>query len=182
MTSPQPLMVLVPLLVLVWAAAWVDFHTFKVPNALSVSGALLGLLVQAISAGIDGLGAGLAGLGLAMVLFFPLYLIGRTGAGDVKLIGALGTFLGPERLFYALLPIIVAAGAVAVIYAVMAWRTRGATGPWQRYGRIIRFLWVTGRFQYLPPTSDEALAARLPLAVPIALGSTAAVLWPFSIP
>ena len=179
MAGPQPLVALIPTLALVWTAAWVDFRTFKIPNVLSVSGVVLGLIIQVISVGIDGLGQGLAGLGLALVLFFPLYLIGRTGAGDVKLLGAVGTLLGPERLLYALVSIIVAAGAVAAIYAVVAWRTRGATGPFRRYGRMIRFLWVTGRFRYLPPAADEAMAARLPLAVPIALGTTVTVLWPF---
>jgi hypothetical protein len=43
---------------------------------------------------------------------------------------------------------------------------------------MVRFLLVTGRPSYVPPASGEALAERLPLAVPIAVGGTVALLWP----
>ena len=162
----------------VWVAAWVDFRTFRIPNALAVFGALLGLSIQAWAGGLPGLGQGLLGLGLGLGLLFPVYAIGHMGAGDVKLMAALGALLGPRWLLLVLVLAILAAGIVGLLYALAAWRRRGATGPLARYGRMVRFLLVTGRPSYVPPAPEEALAERLPLAVPIAIGATAALLWP----
>jgi prepilin peptidase CpaA len=178
MHNSLPIIATIGTLVVVWSAAWVDFRTFRIPNALSVSGAAIGLLAQVWGFGLDGLWQGLAGLGLGLGLMLPGYLFFSTGAGDVKLMGAVGALLGPERLLLALLFAILAAGAVGAIYALAAWWTRGARGPFTRYGAMLKFLLATGRPSYVPPAPDEAMAERLPLAVPIAIGSTAAVLWP----
>jgi prepilin peptidase CpaA len=178
MHDSLPVIAITGTLVVVWAAAWVDFRTFRIPNALSVSGAAIGLLAQVWGFGIEGLWQGLAGLALGLGLMLPGYLFLSTGAGDVKLMGAVGAFLGPERLLLALLFTLLAAGAVGTIYALAAWRNKGATGPFKRYGAMLKFLLATGRPSYVPPAPDEVMAERLPLAVPIAIGTTAAVLWP----
>jgi prepilin peptidase CpaA len=178
MSGLQPLVTLIGTLVLVWAAAWVDFRTFRIPNALVVSGAAFGLLAQVWGAGWEGLGQGLAGLGVGLALLFPVYVLSHMGAGDVKLMGAVGALLGLQRLPLALLFTVLAAGAMGAVYVVRAWRARGAQGPWRRYGQMLRFLLATGRPSYVPPAPDEAMAERLPLAVPIAIGTTAAALWP----
>lgn len=178
LSSLQPAVTLIGTLAVVWAAAWVDFRTFRIPNALVVFGVAFGLLAQAWGAGSDGLGQALAGLGLALVLLLPIYLLGHMGAGDVKLMGAVGALLGPERLLLTLFVTALTASGMGAAYALAAWRTRGSTGPWRRYGQMLRFLLTTGRPSYVPPAPGEAMAERLPVAVPIAVGTTAAVLWP----
>jgi prepilin peptidase CpaA len=156
----------------------VDLRTFRIPNALVLAGAAFGLVIQTWGGGIDGLWQALAGLALGLGLLFPLYAIGHMGAGDVKLAGAAGALLGPGQFLVAGLLAILAAGVMGAVYALAAWRRRGATGPWRRYGQMFRFLLVTGRPGYLPPASGEAMAERLPLAVPIAVGGSVALLWP----
>lgn len=178
MDSFQAVSASVGTLAVLWAAAWVDFRTFRIPNALVLAGAALGLVIQTWGAGLDGFWQALAGLALGLGMLFPLYAIGHMGAGDVKLAGAAGALLGPGQLLVAFLLAILAAGAMGAAYALGAWRRRGATGPWRRYGQMFRFLLVTGRPSYVPPAAGEALAERLPLAVPIAVGGTVALLWP----
>jgi prepilin peptidase CpaA len=178
MNDPVPVVALVGCLVLAWTAAWVDVRTFKIPNALTLAGAGCGLAAQVAVNGLDGLWTGLAGLGLGLALLFPGYLFKVTGAGDVKLMGAVGAFLGPERVLLVLLFTILAGGLMGAVYAVAAWRTEGARGPFRRYGSMLRFFWVTGRPSYVPPARDEAMGQRLPFAVPIAVGATVAALWP----
>ena len=176
-TLPTQIVLAITLAV-VWTAAWIDLRTFKIPNALSVLGVTAGLVIQTASAGIEGLGDSLAGFSMALALLFPLYLMGRAGAGDVKLMAAVGALLGPKQFLWALLLVIMAGGVLAIIYIGKAYHVRGATGPFKRYARMIRFIWVTGRLQYLPPPPTEAMAERIPLAVAIAFGTTAALLWP----
>lgn len=165
-------------LALAWTAAIVDFRTLKIPNALTVSGAVLGLSIHAWETGFAGLLQGLAGFGIGFALLLPAYAFFSTGAGDVKLMGALGALLGPRLTLWALLFAVVMGAAVAIVYAAVAWRTRGAKGPMERYAGMLRCFFFTGRASYVSPRPGEAMAERMPLAVPIAIGTTAAVLWP----
>lgn len=165
-------------LVLVWMAAWVDIRTLQIPNALSVYGATIGVLAHVWGFGLDGLWQSLAGLGLGMALLLPGYLLRLTGAGDVKLMGAVGALLGVAGVFQACLLTLMAGGVVGAFYALAAWKFRGAAGPVKRYKEMFQFWWATGRFNYTLPAPDEALAQRFPFALSIALGSTAAILWP----
>jgi len=113
-----------------------------------------------------------------MALLLPGYLMRFTAAGDVKLMGAVGALLGPDLLLWAFLFTILAAGVMGVAYGVVAWRTRGAAAPTQRYGAMLRCLWATGRVNYVKPRPGEVMAEPMPLAVAIAIGSTIAALWP----
>lgn len=178
MAHSPSLIALLATLAVVWSAAWADFRTFKIPNVLSVSGAVLGLLVHAWDSGFAGLWLGLVGLGLGMGLLLPGYVVQSTGAGDVKLMGAVGALLGPRQLLWAFLFAVLTAGVMSVLHGLVAWRTRGATGPIGRYAGMIRCLWVTGRLSYVRPRPGEFMAEPIPLAVAIAIGSTIAILRP----
>jgi len=178
MSDSPALLTVIATVAVVWLAAWVDLRTLKIPNALSVTGVAFGLLINVSDSGPPGLWQGLAGLGLGMALMLPGYLLHSTGAGDVKLMGAVGALLGPGRVLWALLFAALAAGFLAVLFGLKAWWTRGATGPFQRYSGMLRCLWVTGRLSYVRPCSGEALAEPMPLAVSIAVGATIAALWP----
>lgn len=76
-------------------AAVLDFRTKKIPNYLTVSGALCGLAFQSLLPQGDGVLFALAGFGVGFVLLLLPFLLGGGGAGDVKLLAALGTWLGP---------------------------------------------------------------------------------------
>lgn len=108
------------LFVLLAAAVATDLKNHRIPNLLLWPALSLALMLHMMSGGIDGLitaGGGLA-LGLAMLL--PLYAIGGMGAGDVKLLGIVGSFLGPWGAVVAGLATMMA-GAVFGI-TVIVWR------------------------------------------------------------
>src|SRR5215475_1810975 len=103
------------------AAVW-DWRTRKIPNWLTVSGAVSGLAIHSVLSGWHGFVFGLAGMGLALALLLPLVYLRALGAGDWKLMGAVGSFLGWRLFLMVLLGSIFVAGAMAVAQMVRASR------------------------------------------------------------
>jgi prepilin peptidase CpaA len=91
------------LLALVIAAAIYDVRYRRIPNWLTLSGILLGLLLNAwlVDEGRPWLGLifSLKGLGLGFGFYFFLYMLHAMGAGDVKLMAAVGALVGAENWF-----------------------------------------------------------------------------------
>lgn len=100
----------------------VDLRTRRVPNALTFSLAAAGLVLGAMGFTRVGLPAACAGLFLGLVLMLPGYVLGATGGGDVKLLAATGTLLGPAGIVWAFVYTLIAGGAIAL--AVAAYRNR----------------------------------------------------------
>ena len=96
-------------------AAWTDWRTRKIPNWLTVPALVLGITVNAFAAGWSGAKASLEGAGLALILLLPFVLKRGLGAGDWKLMGAVGAFLGPILLLLALLASIFVSGLMAMV-------------------------------------------------------------------
>ncbi len=99
------------------AAGWFDVKERRIPNALTVPA--LGLaLVLSVPGGLPSLGSSLAGAGLCLLLALPLFLVRGLGGGDVKLLVAFGAFLGPARLFSALIVMAFVGGAWGLVVMI----------------------------------------------------------------
>ena len=105
------------LLLLLFAAAWHDIQTRRIPNALVFPGAVAGLLCNALLpqslGGLEMLDC-VAGLAVGLGLLLPLYLMRAMGAGDVKLMAMTGAFLGARGVTGALLYVLLAGGVLAL--------------------------------------------------------------------
>jgi len=96
-----PLVVRFVLLGVLLAAAIYDVRFRRIPNWLTVTGAALGLLLNAFLMGpaeswfsFAGVWFSLRGFGLAFAVYFLLFIIRAMGAGDVKLMAAVGAMVG----------------------------------------------------------------------------------------
>lgn len=96
-----------------------DYRTRRIPNWLTVPAAILGLLFSALAPGGIGLLASLGGFAVGMVLLLLPWLLGGGGMGDVKMLAALGAWLGPVGILVAfgLGSVLAAFGMVAVLTA-----------------------------------------------------------------
>ena len=165
----MPALLKILLLPLVSAAAAYDLRFRRIPNWLSVSGVILGFAVNlALSGWRGGASAGL-GLLLAVLVYLPLYLIRGMGAGDVKLMGAVGAIVGPANWLGIFLATSLLGGIAAL--GMIAWK--------KRFHQTVLNLAVIGvalmHFR-APAESEERLdirssrALRLPHATVIAAG------------
>ncbi len=96
-----------------FAAAWFDVRERRVPNALTLGAFAIAILLRA-PLGLDALADGLLGTLLGFGLALPFFLVGGLGGGDVKLLAAVGAFLGPRDLWFALLVMALVGGVMAV--------------------------------------------------------------------
>ena len=152
-------------LALTLSAAVLDWRSRRIPNWLTVPGLLLGVTVNVVLFGWHGALVSLEGAGLALVILLPLVLLRALGAGDWKLMGAVGALLGPVLFLFVLLGSILAAGFMAVIITAV-------------YGRVpetLRNLWVLVRgfisfgLRAHPQISlDNANLMKLPFGVAVA--------------
>jgi prepilin peptidase CpaA len=96
-----------------------------VPNQLTLVIAVIGVAIAASGHGIKSPWAALGGCAVGLLAMLPGYLIGATGGGDVKLVAAMGTLLGPRGVLFAVLYTAIAGGLLALIVAARRRRLRG---------------------------------------------------------
>lgn len=149
-------------------ATIVDLRTRRIPNELTaaMSGIGIAMALTGIS-GVSPLGA-VGGLLLGLLLMMPGYTLGATGAGDVKLMAAVGAILGPRLVVTAFLFTAIAGGVLALVVAA------------QR-GRMAETLAGTRRLIAAPVGARQELSAapalrRFAYGPAIAAGSVAAAL------
>lgn len=165
--------VTIPLLL---AVVW-DVRQHRIPNPLTLGAAMLGLVLHSFTGGLDGFWTGLGGLVVGFAFLLPGYLLGFTGAGDVKLLAAAGSYLGPVAALYAGAASVAAGGLLALAYLALVPTFRNGASPWARYLGMLQALWVTGRPSYVPPAADEVAGRRFPYAIAIAAGTLGVLAW-----
>ena len=104
------------------AACVTDIRSRRIPNLLTFGAALAAIVFHTFASGLDGLSAATFGWLLGVAMFLPFFALGGMGAGDVKLLAALGAWLGPPTRsgwrFYRLM----AGGVMA-----SSWRSAAGT-------------------------------------------------------
>ncbi|MGC3974352.1 MAG: A24 family peptidase [Nitrospira sp.] len=83
------------LVVVLIMAMWTDLRTSRIPNWLTFSTVCVALVMHAWFGGLQEAIVGMMGFGAGLGLFLVLYLSGGVGAGDVKLMAAVGALVGP---------------------------------------------------------------------------------------
>ena len=150
-------------------ATIVDIRTRRIPNRLTLTMAGVGMTAAAL--GISGVStrAAVFGLMVGLALMMPGYLLGATGAGDVKLMGAIGAIVGPAMVLTAFLFSAIAGGVLAAAVAI-------------RRKRLADTLAGTGRLIAAPSSARQEFRAahaarRFAYGPAIAAGSIVAVLF-----
>src|SRR5687767_7270352 len=95
-----------------------DLRTRRIPNVLTFSAAGCALLFHFATGGWSAAAWSLAGCLLGALLFFPMFALKGMGAGDVKLLAAIGAWLGPGQVAIVALATSIAGGVLGVVVAL----------------------------------------------------------------
>ena len=166
MTWPPPVSAVAVAAVAITASVC-DLKSRRIPNALTLGAPVVAIAMQAVLNGWHGVLLAASGWAVGVALFFPLFALGGMGAGDVKLLGAFGAWLGPMGALWTGLYGAVAGGIMALAVAL----ARGyASTAMKNLGRLLRIWSVAGVQPVAGMTLDTAAGPRLPYALPLAAG------------
>lgn len=107
-------------LLVVTLCAITDILEHRIPNSVLLPALLLAFLFNTLLSGLPGLLDCFLGLVLGMAILFPLYFLGGTSAGDVKLLGVIGALLGTKGALIAGVATLCFGGALGILF--IAWR------------------------------------------------------------
>jgi len=154
-------------------ACAVDLRTRRVPNWLTFGSAAAALVFHMVSGGTSGVAHSALGWAAGTALLIVPYALGGLGAGDVKLVAALGAWLGPGDTFWLAMYTGVAGAVMAIVVAAFHGYLRKAS-------RNLWLLLTYWRVSGLRPLPELTLATsqgpRLAYAAPILVG-TIVTLW-----
>ncbi|MGH9498479.1 MAG: A24 family peptidase [Terriglobales bacterium] len=150
------------------SAGFADWRSRRIPNWLTLSGLALGILVNSLTRGWLGAKDSLLGAGLGLALLLPFVLIRSLGAGDWKMVGALGAFLGPAHLIAVLFATMLVAGFMALVLVI--WK--------RRMGQTLRNIahMFGAVFSFRSPGPEVSLDNPDALKVPFGVAAAIAVL------
>jgi prepilin peptidase CpaA len=153
---------------------YTDILTKRIPNFLTVPFACGGVLYHCLTLGLPegGLFA-FKGLILGCLLLFIPFALGGMGGGDVKCLGALGAWMGPERIFWIFLYGAVGGGLLALFLLIQPCRGEGFEDLFSN----LKTGFLTGRLPEKPAGSN-----RFPYTIPIAAGFMVFILFGKTVP
>jgi prepilin peptidase CpaA len=175
---PSPVPYLTAALVLI--AAFCDLRSRNIPNWLTLGGIAVGLAAHSYLTGWSGLQFSAAGLGLAALVFLPMFMMRWLGGGDVKLMAAVGALTGATNLIVIFIFDAMLGGVVALIAVITRGRSRRTI---HNISRIISAL-LHGKAPHqvspeLEAGNDESMG--MPRALTIA-AATLLILWTATLP
>lgn len=159
--------------ILLIAALLSDLRSHRIPNLLLLPALGLSLLVHTLGLGLEGLVGVVSGLAVGIAMLLPMYVVGGMAAGDVKLLGIVGSFLGPWGAFVAGLATLMA-GAVLGIAVIIWQRCWPLLEPY-----IVHMTGVSASMLHAEPSAEVTSSSpvtKIAYSPAIAAG-TAAALW-----
>jgi prepilin peptidase CpaA len=159
------LLALATLLVL---ASWSDLRMRKIPNTLVLWGVFTAVVLSLTPRGIGLVSASLGGM-VGFLVFLFLHLFKMVGAGDVKLVAAVGMFVGWPDMLNVCVAILIAGGIVAIAWAV------GTSRWWMVLKNLQNGLMQHIRLGQWPafgqPLINQVSPERVPYALAVGLGT-----------
>jgi len=149
-------------------SAIIDFRSQKIPNLITFPSIIMALLYHFLTHGVDGLIFSALGLATGIGLLIIPYMLGGMGAGDAKLMGAVGAILGTKSVFVAFLLTALVGGLYALL--IILANKRQFKGFFKKQLITLNLFILTRKF--IPdPVEKNDKKPKLCYGVAIALGT-----------
>lgn len=156
------------LAIILLIASFTDFRTQKIPNLLTFTGTFIAISYHLFSGGLQGFLFSFLGVVIGIAVLIVPYAMGGMGAGDVKLMGTVGSFLGAKGAFFSFLFTALFGGIYAFII-ILVFR-KIFQGYFKQLFNTILNLFLTRK--YSPgPLIENKKKPRLCYGIAIALGT-----------
>jgi prepilin peptidase CpaA len=156
------------------AAMVFDIAYRKIPNILTFPAMLAGMAYYTLTGGGAGLLFSLGGLATGLAVLFILFLIGAMGAGDVKLMGAIGALSGTHAVLNSALFTMVAGAFYALI--LLLFRHSACKEVLPRILFMLNYFMRTGKLAEISP-KNRPNEPKLCYGVAIAAGTFFVLGW-----
>ena len=164
-----PLSDLILLLLLILAVIY-DQREQRIPNILTLTGLILGIIWNIYTNGLLGIMFSLQGFVVGITLLFIPFALRGMGAGDVKLLGMVGAFKGALFAFHTFIAMALWGGLIAVILLINKGQLGKTLG--RLWGGLLMHLFKVRKMQESIQSSNSGIS--FPYALAIALGAVSA--------
>jgi prepilin peptidase CpaA len=148
--------------------AVIDVRSGRIPNRLTYTALLAALLLRTALVGLSGLKSGAIGMLVAGGLFLLLYILGAMGGGDMKLMAAVGAWVGSAQVMRLILAAALAGGVLAIGRIIF----RNMMGQTLRNIMQLIYYRLTSGLQPHPELNVQSSGSqRVPYGVAIAVGA-----------
>ncbi len=145
-----------------------DVRSARIPNRLTYSALLVALPLRIAVVGLAGLKSGVIGMLVGGGLFLLLYAIGAMGGGDMKLMAAVGAWVGSTQVMTLILAAALAGGVLAIGRIIF----RNTVGQTLRNTmQLIYYRFTSGLRPHPELNVQSAGSQRVPYGVAIAVGA-----------
>jgi prepilin peptidase CpaA len=150
------------------AGAVIDVRTARIPNPLTYSALLAALVLRFAFLGLSGLKSGAIGMLVAGGLFLLLFMFGAMGGGDMKLMAAVGAWVGSMQVMTLILAAALAGGFLAVGRIIF---TKMVGNTFRNIMRLISYRLTSGLQPHPELNVQSSSSQRVPFGVAIAVGA-----------
>ena len=145
-----------------------DIRTARIPNKLTYSALLSALVVRTAILGFPGLRSAVVGLLISGGLFLLLFAIGAMGGGDMKLMAAVGAWVGSTQVATLILAAAMAGGVLAVGRMISG---KSVSQTLRNTMHLVLYRLTSGMQSHPELNVQSSGSQRVPFGVAIAVGA-----------
>ena len=145
-----------------------DIRSARLPNRLTYPGVIVALMLRTTLLGAAGLRSGAIGILIAGGLFSLLYVFGAMGGGDMKMMAAVGAWVGGSHVTTVLVAIALAGGILSLVSMIV---NKNLISTVRNVVLLIWYRLTSGLHPHPEMNIQAPGSRRVPFGVAIAMGT-----------